>query len=62
MLVSIFRCVVLDQLLAGADAKTIFDPNGLIDDLKKAFAPRVINGQMDHPLDGNEEAGNRCNG
>ena len=26
---------ILDQLLAGADAKTAFDPNGLIDDLKK---------------------------
>ena len=26
---------VLDQLLAGADPKTAFDPNGLIDDLKK---------------------------
>jgi putative transposase len=26
---------VLDQLLAGADPKTTFDPNDLIDDLKK---------------------------
>jgi putative transposase len=25
---------ILDQLLAGADAKTAFDPNGLLDDLK----------------------------
>ena len=25
---------VLDQLLAGADPKTVFDPNGLLDDLK----------------------------
>jgi len=24
----------LDQLLAGADPKTVFDPNGLLDDLK----------------------------
>jgi putative transposase len=31
---------VLNQLLAGADAKTAFDPNGLIDDLKKALAER----------------------
>ena len=29
---------VLDQLLAGADPKTVFDPNGLLDDLKKALA------------------------
>ena len=28
----------LDQLLAGADPKTVFDPNGLLDDLKKALA------------------------
>ena len=27
---------VLDQLLAGANPKTVFDPNGLLDDLKKA--------------------------
>ena len=32
---------VLDQLLSGADPKTAFDPNGLIDDLKKALAERV---------------------
>jgi putative transposase len=29
---------VLDQLLAGADPKTVFDPNGLLGDLKKALA------------------------
>ncbi len=53
---------IVDQLLAGADPKTIFDPNGLIDDLKKAFAERVLNAEMDHHLDGDEEAGNRRNG
>ena len=31
---------VLDQLLAAADPKTVFDPNGLIDDLKRALAER----------------------
>ena len=41
---------VLDQLLAGADPKTAFDPNGLIDDLKKALAERVLNAEMDHHL------------
>src|SRR5262249_43223105 len=41
---------VLDQLLAGADPKTAFDPNGLIDDLKKALAERVLNAEMDHRL------------
>ncbi len=52
---------ILDQLLAGADPKTAFDPNGLIDDLKKALAERVLNAEMDHHLAG-EEAGNRRNG
>jgi putative transposase len=32
---------ILDQLLAGADPKTAFDPNGLLDDLKKALAERA---------------------
>jgi hypothetical protein len=43
--------VVLDQLLAGADPKTVFDPNGLLDDLKKALAERVLNAEMDHRED-----------
>ena len=41
---------VLDQLLAGADPKTVFDPNGLLDALKKALAERVLNAEMDHHL------------
>ncbi|CAM5410200.1 IS256 family transposase ISSpwi2 [Aquamicrobium terrae] len=53
---------IVDELLAGTDPRTIFDPNGLIDDLKKAFAERVLNAEMDHHLDGDEEAGNRRNG
>ena len=52
---------VLDQLLAGADPKAAFDPNGLIDDLKKALAERVLNAEMDHHLAG-EEPSNRRNG
>src|SRR5208282_1861225 len=52
---------LLDQLLAGADAKTAFDPNGLLDDLKKALAERALNAEMDHHL-GGEEPGNRRNG
>jgi putative transposase len=52
---------VLDQLLAGTDPKTVFDPNGLLDDLKKALAERVLNVEMDHHLAG-EEPGNRRNG
>ena len=52
---------ILDQLLAGADAKAAFDPDGLLDDLKKALAERVLNAEMDHHLAG-EEPGNRRNG
>ena len=52
---------IVDQLLAGADAATIFDPNGLLDGLKKALAERVLNAEMDHHLAG-EEPGNRRNG
>lgn len=47
---------ILDQLLAGADAKTAFDPNGLLDQLKKA-----LKAELDHHLAG-EESGNRRNG
>jgi len=52
---------ILDQLLAGADPKTAFEPNGLLDDLKKALAERALNAEMDHHLAG-EETGNSRNG
>src|ERR1700758_5537679 len=52
---------ILDQLLAGADPKTAFDRNGLIEGLKKALAERGLNAEMDHHLAG-EEPGNRRNG
>jgi putative transposase len=52
---------VLDQLLADADPQTVFDPNGLLDALKKVLAERVLNAEMDHHLAG-EEPGNRRNG
>jgi putative transposase len=53
--------VILDQLLAGADPKTAFDPNGLLDELKKALAERALNAEMDHHL-ASEEPGNSRNG
>jgi putative transposase len=52
---------LLDQLLSGADPETVFDPNGLLDDLRKAFAERVLNAEIDHHLAG-DEAGNSHNG
>jgi putative transposase len=39
---------VLDQLMAGVEPKTAFDPNGPIDDLTKALVERVLNTKMDH--------------
>lgn len=53
---------ILDQLLAGADAKTAFDPNGLLDELKKALAERALNAEMDYHLAGEGGAGNGRNG
>jgi putative transposase len=52
---------ILDQLLAGADPKTAFDPNGLLDELKKALAERALNAEMDHHLL-TGEPGNSRNG
>jgi putative transposase len=52
---------LLDQLLAGADPKTAFDPNGLLDELKKALAERALNAEMDHHLV-TGEPGNSRNG
>ena len=50
---------ILDQLLAGADPKTAFDPNGLLDGLKKALAERALNAEMDHHLTGSDGANSR---
>ncbi len=50
---------MLDQLLAGADPKTAFDPNGLLDRLKKALAERALNAEMDHHLAGDETGTSR---
>ena len=52
---------LLDQLLAGADPKTAFESDGLLDGRKKALAERALNAEMDHHLAG-EEAGNTRNG
>ena len=50
---------LLDQLLAGADPRTAFDANGLIEDLKKALAERALNAEMDHHLTGSDGANSR---
>jgi putative transposase len=48
---------LLDGLLAGADAKTAFEKDGLLDELKKALAERVLNAEIDHHLEGSEADG-----
>ena len=42
-----FSKELLDQLLAGRDPKTVLDSGGLIGDLKKALAERMLNAEMD---------------
>jgi putative transposase len=55
---------MLDQLLVGRDPATVFESGGLVDELKKRLAERMLNGEMDHHLDAEaeQEAGNRRNG
>jgi putative transposase len=53
---------VLDQLLAGSDASAAFEQGGILDALKKAFAERALNAEMDHHLAGDGGAGNNRNG
>src|SRR5512144_2043734 len=48
---------LLDQLLAGTDAKAAFEKDGLLDELKKALAERVLNAEMDHHLEAGEMDG-----
>lgn len=52
-----FSAELLDALLAGRDPKTILDSGGLIGELKKALAERMLNAEMDVHLEGEAEAG-----
>ena len=47
----------LDELLSGRDPKQVFSKDGLVDELKKALAERVLNAEMDQHLDGEAAAG-----
>lgn len=55
---------LLDQLLAGRDPKTVLESGGLIGDLKKALAERMLNAELDVHLETEAEqaAGNHRNG
>ena len=50
---------LLDQLLAGRDPKTVLDSGGLLGDLKKALAERMLNAEMDVHLANEAGAGRR---
>jgi putative transposase len=53
---------VLDQLLGGAEASAAFEQGGILDALKKAFAERALNAEMDHHLSGDDATANNRNG
>ncbi len=55
---------LLDELLKGQDPKTLFERDGLLDELKKALAERALNAELDHHLEQDSEraAGNHRNG
>ena len=53
---------LLDQLLAGTDAAAALDQGGLLDSLKKAFAERALNAEMDHHLGQEGRGPNSRNG
>jgi putative transposase len=59
-----FSAELLDQLLAGRDPKTVLDSGGLIAELKKALAERMLNAEMDVHLEqpAEAESGNHRNG
>lgn len=44
------RKEILDELLKGKGPKTMFSSEGLLGELKKALAERVLNAEMDHHL------------
>ena len=52
-----FSNELLDQLLAGRDPKSVLDSGGLIGDLKKALAERMLNAEMDVHLANEAQAG-----
>jgi putative transposase len=58
------KAELLDELLKGQDPKTLFEQDGLLDELKKALAERASNAELDHHLeqDAEQAAGNHRHG
>ena len=59
-----FSAEMLDELLAGQDPATVLSSDGLLGDLKKALAERMLNAEMDSHLgsEAEQQAGNHRNG
>ena len=55
---------LLDELIAGQNPSTVLTADGLLGDLKKALAERMLNAEMDVHLgsEADQEAGNHRNG
>ena len=55
---------LLDGLLDGTDPQEVFDSGGLVDELKKALAERILDAEMDVHLESEAEktVGNHRNG
>jgi putative transposase len=49
---------IVDELLKGADPKTVFTSEGLLDEIKKALAERMLNAELDEHLQNEAAAGN----
>jgi len=52
---------VLDQPLEGRNPATVSETGGLVDELKKRLAERMLNAELDHhpATEAEEEAGNQ---
>lgn len=46
---------LLDELLKGQDPQTVFSSTGLLGDLKKALAERILDAEMDVHLGSDDE-------
>ena len=59
-----FSAELLDELLEGQSAATVLRSDGLVGELKKALAERMLNAEMEVHLEGEteQEAGNHRNG
>ena len=59
-----FNAAMLDELLDGQDPATVLSADGLLGDLKKALAERMLNAEMDAHLgcEAEQQAGNHRNG